>query len=440
MTQELLLTMDRASAGVPESSRYRALNTRDLPEILERGGMPPDEILAVRSVAAVLPFRTNRHVLGLIDWDNVPEDPIYQLTVPQPGMLDTSDLKRMSRLLASDAPQGEIKAAAHDIRMSLNPHPSGQMTANIPMLDGEQLAGMQHKYPETVLFFPAQGQTCHAFCTYCFRWPQFVDEPELKMKSNKVDTLQEYVSNHSEVSDVLITGGDPMIMSADRMEGIVAPLLDIDHLESIRFGSKSLAFWPNRFVTDRDASQMLRLIERVRKAGKNFAFMAHFSHPKELAPDITKTAIRHLLGAGAIIRTQAPLINHVNNDPHVWSEMWKEQVRLGLIPYYMFVERDTGPRDYFEVPLAEAYGVFNEAYTSVSGLARTVRGPVMSAHPGKVQVDGIVDIAGEKTFAMHLVQARDPRLAGKPFFAKFDPNATWLTDLKPIDGTRFPFD
>ena len=67
--------------------------------------------------------------------------------------------------------------------------------------------------------------------------------------------------------------------------------------------------------------------------------------------------------------------------------MWREQSRLGIVPYYMFVERDTGPKRYFEVPLARTLDIFNTAYRQMSGIARTVRGPSMSALPGKVLID-----------------------------------------------------
>jgi hypothetical protein len=120
--------------------------------------------------------------------------------------------------------------------------------------------------------------------------------------------------------------------------------------------------------------------------------------------------------------------------------MWRTQMRMGMVPYYMFVERDTGPQGYFAVPLVRAHEIFRDAYASVSGLCRTVRGPSMSATPGKVCVDGVVEVAGEKVFALHMIQARNPDLVGKPFFARFDPRAIWLSDLEPAFASRFPFD
>ena len=114
--------------------------------------------------------------------------------------------------------------------------------------------------------------------------------------------------------------------------------------------------------------------------------------------------------------------------------MWQKQVDLGAVPYYMFVERDTGARNYFEVPLARALEIFNSAYRRVSGLARTVRGPSMSATPGKVCVDGVVEVGGENVFALKFLQGRNPEWANRLFFAKFDEKAVWLDDLQPAFG------
>jgi KamA family protein len=430
---------DNAQAG----RRFRAYSVKHLDELTARAGLDDAARLAVRAVATVLPFRTNAYVVDeLIDWDAAPDDPVYRLVFPQADMLPDADVQTISSLLAQDAPSEQIRAVAHEVRMRLNPHPAGQLALNIPDIDQEPLPGVQHKYPETVLIFPKQGQTCHAYCTYCFRWAQFVDEPDLKMATSSVDRVIEYLRRHPEVTSVLITGGDPMIMGAPVLRRYIEPLLDpaLAHIESVRIGSKSLAYWPQRFVTDPDADDTLRLFEEVQQAGRTLAFMAHFSHPRELQPALVTEAVRRIRETGAVIRTQAPLIRSINDDPLTWADMWREQTRTGMIPYYMFVERDTGPQDYFAVPLARAHEVFRDAYASVSGLCRTVRGPSMSATPGKVGVDGVVEIGGQKVFALHLIQARDPRLVGRPFFAQFDPGAVWLSDLRPAFADRFPFD
>jgi KamA family protein len=430
--------------AVPAAGRrFRAYTAKHLDGLAERAGLDAAERLAVRAVATVLPFRVNEYVVErLIDWDAAPADPIYRLVFPQSDMLPGADVRAIADLLAASAPEGEIRAAAHAVRMRLNPHPAEQLELNIPAIADEPLPGVQHKYPETVLVFPKQGQTCHAYCTYCFRWAQFVDEPDLKMATDEISKITAYLRAHPEVTSVLLTGGDPMIMGAPVLRRYIEPLLDerLAHIESIRIGTKSLAYWPQRFVSDPDADDTLRLFEEVAAAGKTLALMAHFSHPRELEPDLAGEAVRRIRAAGAVIRTQAPLIRSINDDSLTWSEMWRRQTRMGMVPYYMFVERDTGPQGYFAVPLARGYEIFRDAYRSVSGLSRTVRGPSMSATPGKVCVDGIVEIAGQKVFALHMIQARNPDLVGRPFFARFDPSAIWLSDLQPAFATRFPFE
>jgi len=242
---------------------------------------------------------------------------------------------------------------------------------------------------------------------------------------------------------VLLTGGDPMIMSAAVLRRIIEPLIDerLEHIRSIRIGSKALSYWPYRFTTDADADDLLRLFEQVVASGRQLAFMAHFSHPCELRTDEVRRAVARIRATGATIRTQSPVIRHVNDNAAAWSSMWTEQVRLGMVPYYMFIARDTGPKHYFEVPLARGLRIFSNAYRQVSGLARTVRGPSMSATPGKILVDGVAEIAGEKLFVLKMIQGRDPEWVNRIFFARFDSQAAWLSDLRPAFGDReFFFD
>ena len=419
--------------------RFQAYGPYDIDRIPQVKKLDEDTRIAMKAVAAVFPFRVNGYVLDeLIDWDHIPEDPIFQLTFPQIGMLEPADYREMAELVRGGAPRHEIVEAARRIQWKLNPHPAGQKRLNVPSLDGESLVGMQHKYRETVLFFPSQGQTCHAYCTYCFRWAQFVGIENLKFAERDPERLVRYLKKHREVSSVLFTGGDPLIMRTKVLRRFIEPLLDgeLEHVESIRIGTKALAYWPYRVTGDSDADDLLRLFEEVSKAGKHLALMAHYSHSRELEPPVAQEALRRVIGTGAVVRTQAPLIRHVNDDPAVWLEMWRRQLRLDAVPYYMFVERDTGARNYFEVPLARALEIFQKAYRYTSGLCRTVRGPSMSATPGKVLIDGVAEIDGERVFVLKMLQGRNPRWVNQVFFARFDPEACWLDELEPALGER----
>ncbi len=249
---------------------------------------------------------------------------------------------------------------------------------------------------------------------------------ELKFAMKEADLLHKYLLKHPKVTDVLFTGGDPLTAKTSIMAAYIEPLLtkEFDHIRNIRIGSKTLAYWPYRFLTDKDADDLLRLFEKVKKAGKHLAFQSHFNHPVELSTDAVKQAISRIQNTGAQIRTQSPLLRHINDDSQVWADMWKEQVRQGLIPYYMFVARDTGSKEFFDVPLERAWNIFRKAYRNVSGVCRTVRGPSMSASPGKVQILGVTEVNGEKVFVLRFLQCRNSKLIDIPFFAKYNKKST----------------
>jgi KamA family protein len=424
---------------IDKKNIYRSFALHNFDQIPQVSRLTKKQIKDIEVVGHVLPFKTNNYVVNeLINWDNVPDDPIFTLTFPQKEMLLAAHYKKMEMVLDAGASKNEIKKTANEIRKELNPHPAGQLEHNVPMIEGHKLTGMQHKYRETVLFFPSQGQTCHAYCSFCFRWPQFVGMDEWKFAMKETELLIKYLQQHTEVTDLLFTGGDPMIMKnrifASYIDAILAA--DIPNLQTIRIGTKALGYWPYKFLTDDDAGDTLKTFEKIVKGGKNLAIMAHFNHPAELSTAAVKKAIGKVRATGAQIRTQSPLMRNINADPDVWASMWRQQVNLNCIPYYMFVARDTGAQHYFKVPLVEAWEIFQKAYQHVSGVCRTVRGPSMSATPGKVQMLGVSEINGKKIMTFRFLQGRNPDWVAKPFFAEYNEDAIWLDDLKPAFGEK----
>lgn len=419
---------------------YTLHNYQSIPQM---AGIPKEFVRDIEIVGRVLPFKTNNYVIDeLIDWDNIETDPIFTLNFPRRGMLDKKHSSIVEKLLDGNAEKSFLDEKIQEIRLSLNPNPAGQ-EHNVPSLGEIKLKGIQHKYPETVLFFPSQGQTCHAYCTFCFRWPQFSGMSGLKFAMKEADLLLKYLRVHKEVTDVLFTGGDPMVMNAAILSSYIKPLLtsDFDHIRSIRIGTKSLAYWPYRYLTDNDSDDIIRLFEEINKSGKNLSIQAHFNHPRELSTEAVKQAIMRIRSTGAQIRTQSPLLKHINDKPEIWAQMWRKQVDLGCIPYYMFIARDTGSKQYFELPLEKCWNIFRRAYQQVSGLCRTVRGPSMSDHAGKIQVLGVQEIKGEKIFILRFIQGRNPKWVDIPFFAEYDPKATWFNQLKPaFGGEKFFFE
>lgn len=423
-------------SGAGDYQSYHLSNFRGIPQIAR---LTEEERFSIEVVGRVFPFKVNNYVLDeLIDWEHAPEDPIYKLTFPRREMLFEEHYRRIAGLLESGADKKKLQQSADRIRWSLNPHPGGQTEKNMPSFDGEKLPGMQHKYRETVLFFPAHGQTCHAYCSFCFRWPQFAGMKGMKIAMSETDRLIGYLEKHPEVTDLIFTGGDPLVMKSDKLAMYVNALLeaDIRSLKTIRIGTKALAFWPYRFLTDPDAGHLLKLFRTIVNSGKYLAIMANFNHPRELETSAVKEAISRILETGAQIRTQSPLIAGINDNAETWTEMWSAQVKLGCIPYYMFMARDTGAQHCLSVPLERAYTIFRDAYSRIGGLARTVRGPVMSAYPGKVQMLGVTEISGEKIFMLQFLQGRNPDWVKRPFFAACDESAVWFEELRPAFGEK----
>lgn len=425
------------------SIAYKPFTLRNFKKIRQIEKLSGEELRDMEIAANILPFRVSNYVVDeLIDWENYSQDPMYRLTFPSREMILPEHFKAMESAL-QEADAKKISAVRRSIYDELNPHPAGQTKLNIPKKNGLKMTGVQHKYRETVLFFPSAGQTCHSYCTFCFRWPQFTGIEELRFATNESRLLADYLVSKPEITDVLFTGGDPMTMGISVFEKYIDPILAVykkSGVQTIRIGTKALSYWPYKFTTDSQADDFIRLFEKIVKSGLNLAFMAHFNHHRELETRVVEKAISRLRGTGAQIRTQSPLLRHINDKPEIWSAMWRKQVNLNCIPYYMFIARDTGAKHYFEIPLTEAWDIFRKAYQHVSGVCRTVRGPSMSCTPGKVQILGVAEIHNEKVFVLRFIQGRNPDWVARPFFAKYDPEATWFDELKPAFEPGFFFE
>jgi len=422
---------------------YKAFTIKNFLQIPQLQNISKEELRDIEVAGNILPFRVDNYVVDeLIDWDNYRDDPMFRLTFPAREMILPEHYNLMDKALKEND-ISKTAATRNQIYKELNPHPAGQLKLNVPQQQGKKMPGVQHKYRETVLFFPSAGQTCHSYCTFCFRWPQFVGIDDLKFATNESELIADYLCKNHEVTDLLFTGGDPMIMNFQVFERYIEPILAAykrSGLQTIRIGTKALAYWPYKFTTDAQSDDFLRLFEKIVKSGINLAFMAHFSHPRELETRAVEDAVRRLRSTGAQIRTQSPVLRHINDKPELWSAMWRKQVNMNCIPYYMFIARDTGANHYFQLPVVDVWNIFRKAYQHVSGVCRTVRGPSMSCTPGKVQILGVADVNDKKVFVLRFIQGRDPDWVARPFFAGYDPEATWFDDLKPAFGEKFFFE
>lgn len=418
---------------------FKKLLRTDLRQIFADKGIDDPDIEAREIVAQVFPFKINQHIVDQINWDNYQTDPLFQLTFPQKEMLSPEEINEVLALKKANASREVIAQKVSDIRSTKNPAPANQ-SANRPFIDDDNepefIDGLQHKYKKIVLMFHKNAQTCHAYCTYCFRFNQFVGKDKF-LEEDHV-RLHKYLKSHPEVSDLLMTGGDPATMKADVWKKVLLPLLspEYDHIQTIRVGTKALTYHPYRFLTDTDADELIGLFRKMRDNGKHVSIMGHFSHYQELGT-VTLEAVRRLREeAGATIRTQSPVMRHINDSSYVWAKMWDIQVQNGMIPYYMFIARDTGAREYFEIPLAQCLDIYQGARKQVSGLGHTARGPSMSSGPGKICVLGRETIAGEDVFALKFLQGRNEDWCDRVFFAKYDEKAAWIDQLTPAFGEK----
>ncbi len=367
-------------------SRRRVAYVRDI-ERLE--GLPPEERRRLAEVAARFPFRANDYYLGLVDWSD-PADPIRRLVVPSPGELDHAG--------ALD-PCGEAKNTV--------------------------APGVQHKYPHTVLFLV--NEVCGAYCRYCFRKRLFLDDTG--ETSLDVGPGLRYVAARPQITNVLLTGGDPLMLNTRRLEEIVAGVRAIPHVGILRIGTKMPAFNPYRILDD---PALLAMIRRHSTPEKRIYVMAHFDHPRELTEPATE-AIGQLIEAGAMVVNQCPLIGGINDDPAVLAELFRKLSFIGAPQYYLFQGRPTAGNEPFFVPIVRGYHLFEEAKKRVSGLAKRARF-VMSHERGKIEIVGVT--ANRIYLRFH--RARNPLEEGRFLSFYRDDRALWLDDLVPAEEDSAP--
>jgi KamA family protein len=381
MTQ---IQLPQASGGIQSPQRVKYV--RDIDKI---PNIPPSEREKLKRVAERYVFRANDYYLGLINWDD-PNDPIKQLIIPR-----EEELSDWGKLDASN------EAAVTIAR------------------------GVQHKYPHTVLLLC--NEVCGAYCRYCFRKRLFMDEND--EVTNDVSEGIRYIASNPNVTNVLLTGGDPLLMSTRRLTEIIEALRAIDHVRIIRIGSKMPAFDPWRLTND---AALRALLQKHSLPRKRIYLMAHFDHPRELT-DAAVNGIDCFIKCGVICVNQCPLIKGINDDPAVLSEMYRELSWIGCPPYYLFQGRPTAGNEPYEVPIVRGWNIFREALRHGSGLARRAR-YVMSHETGKVEIMAV----DEKHIYLRYLRAKDESNRGKFMVYQRNDDAYWLDQLEPAEGMNAP--
>ncbi|MCM2466294.1 KamA family radical SAM protein [Methanoculleus oceani] len=346
-------------------------------------GISPEERARLAQVTDLFAFRANDYYLSLIDW-NDPADPIRRLVIPT---------------LEELVPWGH-----------LDPSSEHRYT---------RAPGLQHKYRETALLLVSD--LCGGLCRYCFRKRLFIEDAREVNKD--ISRGLAYIRDHPEINNVLLTGGDPLILETGRLLDIIRQLRDIDHVEIIRIGTKMPAYDPFRITND------LALLDMIRDYSldeKRIYIMAQFNHPRELT-DAACRAVALLQDAGAVVMNQTPLIRGINDDPEVLASLFDKLSFIGANPYYVFQCRPTIGNRPFAVPVEESYRIFEQARSICSGLAKRARF-VISHATGKIEVLGKTD----KYTYFKYNQAANPDDRGRFMVYKSNPDAYWFDDYTEL--------
>ncbi|MFW9962467.1 MAG: KamA family radical SAM protein [Candidatus Sifarchaeia archaeon] len=327
------------------------------------------------------PLRISKYYLSLIDKADC-EDPIRRLAVP----------------------------IIHESHLEGSYDTSGEKSNTV-------LPGLQHKYRQTAVILATNE--CAMYCRHCFRKRLVgVDSDEVV---KDMQSVSDYIENHKEINNVLITGGDPFVLSTSRIEKLLAPLSEIEHLDFIRFGTRVPVTFPSRIILDMSLREIL---ESYSNKKTRLYVVTQFNHPKEITEESTK-ACKLLQDAGIIVSNQTVLLRGVNDDSETMAQLQIDLVRIGVVPYYVFQCRPVKRvKKHFQVPLYEACKIIEETRSKLDGHTKRFRF-IMSHPTGKIEIIGIVN----DRFLFKYHQAKNPRDYGKIFTRRVDKKSTWLDNL-----------
>ncbi len=395
-------------------------------------------------------FMATKHVLNSINWKNFEKDPLFQLTFPQPGMIGKDTVQEFIRAGSEEEKQNIVNEY---IKRFTNPH-DGKQLLNKPWFtndsgDLEFLEGSQHKYPPVQLIFDKSTQECFAFCTYCFRHAQVRGDDDMFVQ-NEIKPVHDYLKQHTEISDMLITGGDAGYITYKRLKAYAIPLLedpDLLHIKTLRLGSRVLTYHPEMILT-RKYEKNLELLRQLVDNGIQVIFMSHFSTPRELLNPATLAAIRRLKSYGVTLKSQSPIMNHISlftyengkvnidRSAQNWIDLGNILAMLGMGFHSMYCARPTGEHHYFTSSLADINKVFSKVYRTLASVNRPSRYITMTSSAGKISLMGTTEINGETVFVLKFNEGRNMEWIDKVYLAKYDEKENIIENLIPYEGDK----
>jgi lysine 2,3-aminomutase len=341
----------------------------------------PKEEKKLEKIVNRHPMRITPHYLSLIDW-NDPHDPIRKMAVPS---LEEFNL------------QGSYDT-------------SGEA-------ENTKLPGLQHKYVETALILATNR--CATYCRHCFR-KRLIGLPNEEVMKQFEDAA-DYIRHHEEVNNVLISGGDPLVLPNKIIEKFLSTLSDISHLDFIRFGSRAPITFPSRF----EDRELLAIFENHSNPNRRIHVVTQFNHPREITKQSVE-AVDNLIKSKIILSNQTVLLKGVNDDPAILADLQNRLVGIGVNPYYVFQCRPVKRvKHYFQVPLCKGAKIVERAKAKCNGHSKRFK-YIMSHKTGKIDILGIA--GNEIYFKYH--QAKNKKNLGKIFKRGVDEKVGWLDDFK----------
>lgn len=216
--------------------------------------------------------------------------------------------------------------------------------------------GITHRYPDRVLFYTTHN--CPVFCRHCTR-KRKVSDPTSAAQMKQIEGGLEYISQHKEIRDVVISGGDPLSNSDDRLEYILSRLRAMDHIQVFRLGTRNLVTLPQRVT--QEFANMLKKYHPV-------FVHTHFNHPKECTQEAFDACAR-LADAGCVINNQMVLLKGVNDDAKTVMELNHKLLMMRVRPYYIFQCDLSQGISHFRTPIEKGLEIMEKLRGWTSGMA-----------------------------------------------------------------------
>ncbi len=380
------LKADWFSVNWTEELKHNISSVDQLKEYLT---LSPQKEKELRIVADAHPMNIPRYYLSLINTIDG-EDPIEKLCVPSSEEIVVAG----SMGETTKDPYGDDK------------HNKGN--------------GILHKYPYSALIVATDY--CSMYCRHCFR-KAIVGLPNDKTVEN-FQKAAEYIRSHTEITNVVISGGDPFLISTPKLREILESLVDIEHLNYIRIGSRTPVVFPMRFWDD-DLIECLREYNRK----KTIYVPTHFNHVNEITPEATKAILR-LREAGITVNNQAVLLKGVNDSVEDIENLMNGLVRIGVNPYYLYQCMPVSRvRHHFQVPLKNGIDMVDKAKERLDGYAKRFKF-IMGHDIGKIEICGRIN----DTLILKQIHSRpeEPEQASRMMLRKLTDKAGWLDDMEDI--------